>query len=104
MLLQYLEISQVVVGRSGMPIPMSPMVANMLDSFAGIVDLGLSSEDCLVYLEDQLQQVGFNIYEGVKFCLFFILFIIYVCYEFTFFHFVLFQKNLNLKIILINSK
>ena len=57
-----------------MPIPMSPMVANMLDSFAGIVDLGLSPEDCLVYLEDQLQQVGLNDYVEVKFFFFFLIF------------------------------
>ena len=85
-----------------MPIPMSPMVANMLDSFAGIVDLGLSPEDCLVYLEDQLQQVGLNDYVEVNF--FVLFFLIYVCYEFAFFHFVLFPNYLNLKFILINSK
>jgi hypothetical protein len=85
-----------------MPIPMSPMVANMLESFAGIVDLGLSPEDCLVYLEDQLQQVGLNVYDEVKF--FLNSFKIYVCYEFAFFHFVLFKKYFNLKCILVNSK
>jgi hypothetical protein len=78
------------------------MVANMLDSFAGIVDLGLSPEDCLVYLEDQLQHVGLNDYGEVNF--FVLFFLIYVCSEFAFFHFVLFQNYLNLNFILINSK
>ncbi|XP_023328968.1 folliculin-interacting protein 1 [Eurytemora carolleeae] len=48
---------QVVVGRSGVPVPMSPLVATTLENFCVIVELGLSTEDCLNYLEDQLQQI-----------------------------------------------
>jgi len=48
---------QVVVGRPGLPLPMSPMVAGLLENFTATIELGLPVEDCLNYLEDQLQQV-----------------------------------------------
>ena len=57
-----LEVSQVsaqqvVVGRSGLPVPLSPMVANILDTFTSTASFSLPASIVLNQLEDGLQQV-----------------------------------------------
>ena len=57
-----LEVSQVsaqqvVVGRSGLPVPLSPMVANILDTFTSTASFSLPASTVLNQLEDGLQQV-----------------------------------------------
>ena len=57
-----LEVSQVsaqqvVVGRSGLPVPLSPMVANILDTFTSTASFSLPASLVLNQMEDGLQQV-----------------------------------------------
>ena len=57
-----LEVSQVsaqqvVVGSSGLPVPLSPMVANILDTFTSTASFSLPASIVLNQLEDGLQQV-----------------------------------------------
>ena len=48
---------QEVVGRPGLPVPLSPLVANILDSTVGTADLGAPPALVLQQLEDSLQQL-----------------------------------------------
>jgi len=48
---------QVVVGRSGLPVPMSPLVATVLDTFASTAEFNLPASVVLNQLEDNLQQL-----------------------------------------------
>jgi len=48
---------QIVVGRPGLPVPMSPMVANILDSFTSTASFSLPANVVLNQLEDNLQQL-----------------------------------------------
>lgn len=48
---------QIVVGRPGLPVPLSPMVANMLDTFVTTASFNLPANVVLNQLEDNLQQL-----------------------------------------------
>eukprot|EP00092_Neocalanus_flemingeri_P017277 GFUD01018683.1.p1 GENE.GFUD01018683.1~~GFUD01018683.1.p1 ORF type:complete len:874 (+),score=143.39 GFUD01018683.1:108-2729(+) len=48
---------QVVVGRSGLPVPMSPLVASVLDTFVSTAEFNLPASVVLNQLEDNLQQL-----------------------------------------------
>lgn len=48
---------QVVVGRSGLPVPMSPLVAGVLDTFLSTAEFNLPASVVLNQLEDNLQQL-----------------------------------------------
>ena len=48
---------QIVVGRPGLPVPLSPMVANMLDTFVTTASFSLPANVVLNQLEDNLQQL-----------------------------------------------
>ena len=57
-----LEVSQVsaqqvVIGRSGLPVPLSPLVANILDTFTSTASFNLPASTVLNQVEDGLQQV-----------------------------------------------
>ena len=48
---------QVVVGRSGLPVPLSPLVASILDTFVSTAEFNLPASVVLNQLEDNLQQL-----------------------------------------------
>merc|ERR550519_1390499 len=48
---------QVVVGRNGLPVARSPLVATLIESLATTAELGLPSSFILCKVEDELQQL-----------------------------------------------